>query len=432
VLIASPSDVAGLRDLASEVMHQWNSEHSDRLGVVLLPIRHERDVVPQSGSPPQQAVNEQIVNDCDLCIAIFHSRIGTPTGDAESGTVEEIQRVRDSGKPVAIYFCEERLPSDTDPVQLQKLRSYRADCEKRGFVVAFTEPDQLRARLHHYLTHTVHQLGGPSADDKVEPHSWPLPKAALELFFRPEFPMWWEDQGWYRVGVRNPGPVSAENVVVSLDPIEPNPLPLDVLPAQLGKKDGGTFDCRINPGEETYFDVVRRRPDTPDTLQIWTVPAMGQEFHLDPNHDYRTQIRVTAANAEPYGPVRFVLRQREGEELYFAREADLGNPARSAASGERAADGFPTDYQQARRFFLDHSHELQARFPDQHVAIIGSEVVDHDADFGSLAKRVYTKHGVRPIFMPKTSLTLRRVRMPSPRVLRLVLDGPGGELDVRV
>jgi len=229
--------------------------------------------------------------------------------------------------------------------------------------------------------------------------------------------MWWEDQGWYRVGVRNSGLVSAENVVVSLDPIEPNPLPLNVLPAQLGKKDGGTFDCRINPGEKAYFDVVRRRPDTPDTLQLWTVPAMGQEFRLNPDDDYRTQIRVTAANAEPYGPVRFVLWERKGKELYFAREDDRGNPAKwTAASGERGGNDLPADYQKARRFFLDHSHELQARFPDQHVAIIGSEIVDHDADFGSLATRVYTKHGARPIFMPKTSPALRRVRTPSPRV----------------
>ena len=37
VFIASPGDAAELREIAREVIHQWNDRNADALGVVLLP-----------------------------------------------------------------------------------------------------------------------------------------------------------------------------------------------------------------------------------------------------------------------------------------------------------------------------------------------------------------------------------------------------------
>lgn len=63
-------------------------------------------------------------------------------------------------------------------------------------------------------------------------------RISLEICFERQFPMWWPEECWYRVEVRNQSAlVSAERVIVRLESIEPaNPLPVNVLPSQLGRK----------------------------------------------------------------------------------------------------------------------------------------------------------------------------------------------------
>lgn len=38
VMIASPSDVAKERQIIREVIHEWNSVHSEDRGIVLMPL----------------------------------------------------------------------------------------------------------------------------------------------------------------------------------------------------------------------------------------------------------------------------------------------------------------------------------------------------------------------------------------------------------
>jgi glutamyl-tRNA reductase len=45
-------------------------------------------------------------------------------------------------------------------------------------------------------------------------------------------------------------------------------------------------------------------------------------------------------------------------------------------------------------------HEtLQERFLGQYIAMVEGEVIDHDADFLSLRRRVYEQYGNRPVLM---------------------------------
>ncbi len=61
---------------------------------------------------------------------------------------------------------------------------------------------------------------------------------------------------------------------------------------------------------------------------------------------------------------------------------------------------------------------LLRRYRGQYVAIINRRVVDHDREFGRLARRVFKRFGVRPVFMPKCLDEERVVTIPSPRVVR--------------
>ncbi len=51
-------------------------------------------------------INEYLVTSSDWLIAVFKNKLGTPTGKAESGTLEEIELFRTDNplKPVSVYF----------------------------------------------------------------------------------------------------------------------------------------------------------------------------------------------------------------------------------------------------------------------------------------------------------------------------------------
>jgi hypothetical protein len=161
ILIASPSDVPEERQLARELIHEWNTLNAAASQAVMLPVMWETHTTPQLGERPQSLVNTQIVDTCDALIGIFWTRIGTPTGVAESGSVEEIERFVQSKKPALIYFSTRPIvPSNLDAVQFERLKTFRTKCEAEGLIDAFGSIDELRQKLLRHLTFLGRQLSG--------------------------------------------------------------------------------------------------------------------------------------------------------------------------------------------------------------------------------------------------------------------------------
>src|SRR5580704_6972098 len=92
VLIASPSDLSEERETATAVVNEWNAQHTAAEGIVLLPVRWETRATPTTGVRPQAAINKQLVADSDILLGMFWTRLGTSTGVADSGTLEEIDQ----------------------------------------------------------------------------------------------------------------------------------------------------------------------------------------------------------------------------------------------------------------------------------------------------------------------------------------------------
>lgn len=155
VLIASPSDTELARSLVREVIQDWNSLHAAGTGVILLPVMWERDATPEIGDRPQSIINRQLVADSDLLIGIFWTRLGTPTGEADSGTVEEIEQFIHSGKGkrALVYFSEEpAAPRTIDLAELGRLMEFRQSLLSRAIVDVFDRPDELRMKCSAALT----------------------------------------------------------------------------------------------------------------------------------------------------------------------------------------------------------------------------------------------------------------------------------------
>ena len=137
VLIASPSDVSAQRNAVESAIQEWNANHHAETGVMLQAVRWESHSYPASGDRPQAIINQQIVDQGDFLIGIFGNRLGTPTGAAQSGTIEEIEQFRKAGKHVALYFSTADVPEtptaiNSRPSKTTSASGKRIRCTRRS------------------------------------------------------------------------------------------------------------------------------------------------------------------------------------------------------------------------------------------------------------------------------------------------------------
>src|SRR5438477_13143943 len=88
-LLISPSELDREREARLSVVDHWNAHIGSTLKSRIELVRWETHSVPDMSGAPQEVLNNQIVFGCDLGIAIFWSRVGTPTNTHQSGSVEE-------------------------------------------------------------------------------------------------------------------------------------------------------------------------------------------------------------------------------------------------------------------------------------------------------------------------------------------------------
>jgi hypothetical protein len=165
VLIASPSDLEEERQIATDAINEWNSLHAATASVVLLPVKWETHAIPETGVRPQAAINRQLVSTSDLLIGMFWTKLGTSTGVAESGSVEEIDQFVSAGKPAMLYFSSRPIdPNKLDLKQQRRLRDFKAETLTGALVGNFASTAELHRALMRDLTREVHQMrsGRPS------------------------------------------------------------------------------------------------------------------------------------------------------------------------------------------------------------------------------------------------------------------------------
>lgn len=172
VLIASPSDLTEERQVATDVINEWNSLHAVAEGVVLLPMKWETHALPEVGVRPQAAINDQLVSSSDMLIGMFWTKLGTSTGVAASGTVEEIDQFVAAGKPALLYFSSRPIdPNKIDLKQHEALRQFKSETYRAALVGAFASTQELRDKLLRDLTQQVRRLKGKKRaprGDKLE------------------------------------------------------------------------------------------------------------------------------------------------------------------------------------------------------------------------------------------------------------------------
>lgn len=156
IMIASPGDVAVERNIIREVIHDWNDVNSASSKVMLAPIGWESHTSPELGGRPQEIINKRILKHCDLLVGVFWTRLGTPTGKAASGTVEEIEEHIAAGKPAMIYFSTKPASLETvDIKQYQEKEKFKEKLKSLGLVEEFENEEQFRTLFAKQLPITL-------------------------------------------------------------------------------------------------------------------------------------------------------------------------------------------------------------------------------------------------------------------------------------
>ncbi len=154
ILVAGPGDVLEERRTIAEAIETWNQHHAHHMGLVMRPVMWETDTYPELGEDAQSIINRQMAGRCVAAIAVFATRLGTPTPRAASGTAEEIDRFDREGKPVAVYFSEGQADlTRLNPVQFQALQEYKESLRNRnrGLDRGYSSVAHLRQLIDQHL-----------------------------------------------------------------------------------------------------------------------------------------------------------------------------------------------------------------------------------------------------------------------------------------
>jgi len=160
VVIASPRDVDKERAIARKAIYKWDDLHSEEKRIILLPIDWETHSYPESGERTQAIINRQIIKDSDLLIGIFWARIGTPTGQAKSGTVEEIEEHISTGKPAMLYFSNKKIdPRKINHKQYEEVKNLKNKYKGMSLYHEFSTAKKFESDLHDHLVLNVNDSG---------------------------------------------------------------------------------------------------------------------------------------------------------------------------------------------------------------------------------------------------------------------------------
>jgi 8-oxo-dGTP pyrophosphatase MutT (NUDIX family) len=157
LFFAGPKDVQKECEIAREAVSEWNINVGSVLQTRFELVHWTTHTSPEIGKP-QAIINRQALDSADALLGIFWSRFGEPTGQAQSGTEEEIRRSIRVKRPVLLYFCERRPPKTADTRQLHRVHKFKREFRNKGLYATYNAHFGLRLLLSRHLTRTAQTL----------------------------------------------------------------------------------------------------------------------------------------------------------------------------------------------------------------------------------------------------------------------------------
>lgn len=151
VFVASPSDLVTERSIIRDVVETINRESVYADPPLLIQVVDSQSANPGLGAEAQSFITP-LLQECDLLIAMFWSRLGKPTSDFKSGTIEEIQRFQDrkGGEHVLFFLSDKQHPTPprkADANELKRLQGYVEAIAEQGYVNTYADDDSFKSQL---------------------------------------------------------------------------------------------------------------------------------------------------------------------------------------------------------------------------------------------------------------------------------------------
>jgi hypothetical protein len=253
LLISAPSDVPdGDLTIVSEAVNRWNALYGPQFGAVVVPIHWKLHSAAEHGGRPQASLNEQLVKDADIAIAIFWHRLGSPTGEEESGTVEEIETAHRNGAYVAILRREHDFPQDVDLDQIERLRAFCQDSEARSLMLGYADEANLArhvdAILNRAVTRNTTRAEAAAQAQSGGADVWPRVESSEQL--KTDSKGRAKTERRWQLVLSNTGSEAAENVEYRLEPENDG----DELPIELDER--RHLEVLAPNGEAAYILVM--------------------------------------------------------------------------------------------------------------------------------------------------------------------------------
>ncbi len=160
VLLAAPSDITEEHQLVTGVIDEWNVQHGDGIGARVELMDWRTHAHPDAGKRPQALINRQFADRADIVIAIFWRRLGSPTGKAASGTVEEIERARRRGKKVMVYFSrrEGAGKERTDTRELARIERFKRELGRNALHGSYADLREFESAVRKDLALVMREV----------------------------------------------------------------------------------------------------------------------------------------------------------------------------------------------------------------------------------------------------------------------------------
>lgn len=174
VFLAYISDVEAEAHAAQDIVEGINKDHA-QMGIE-LDFRTWKDVPAEFGNPQQQ-INREFVEKCDIFIGVIHKKWGTPTGQSNCGFKEEFDiaegRYNATGRPTILLYAktvdEQDIVND-EKEGFNKIEEFKNEIIKKqkGFLISFNATDEwkeiIRGRLTQYVVNKYLQSYGGIAE----------------------------------------------------------------------------------------------------------------------------------------------------------------------------------------------------------------------------------------------------------------------------
>lgn len=156
ILLACPTDIIDEIEIVEKIASEWNKINGQVCEANVQIVHWSKDSYPEFGDRPQAILNKQLLQKVDIVVGVFWTHFGSPTGDCESGTEEEIKKGIALRKKIMVYFCNRPInPKSLDNEQFMKIKLFKKEFGRSGLYWEYKNLNEFERDFRRHLNNCM-------------------------------------------------------------------------------------------------------------------------------------------------------------------------------------------------------------------------------------------------------------------------------------